>query len=64
MNGPPRNTRWIEDDRERSSSGGGSSSSRWQDRGNDRDDWAQPLPRNEVLEAELFSNAGPVGSIL
>ncbi|XP_071522287.1 ATP-dependent RNA helicase DDX3X-like [Panulirus ornatus] len=62
VNGPPRNTRWIEDDRERSSSGGGGSGSRWQDRGNDRDDWSQPLPRNEVLEAELFSNAGPSNS--
>ncbi|XP_042232303.1 ATP-dependent RNA helicase DDX3X-like isoform X3 [Homarus americanus] len=66
VNGPPRNTRWIEDERDRSSGGGGgggSSNSRWQDRGNDRDDWAQPLPRNEVLEAELFtSTAGPVSN--
>ncbi|XP_045598103.1 ATP-dependent RNA helicase DDX3X isoform X4 [Procambarus clarkii] len=63
QNGPPRNTRWIEDERDRSS-GGGSSNSRWQDRGNDRDDWCQPLPRNEVLEGELFANAtsGPVSN--
>ncbi|XP_053654717.1 ATP-dependent RNA helicase DDX3X isoform X2 [Cherax quadricarinatus] len=60
VNGPPRNTRWIEDDRDRSS--GGNSSSRWQDRANDRDDWSQPLPRNEVLEAELFTHAGPVSN--
>lgn len=52
--GPPRNNRWIEDDRDRSS--GGQGGGRWQDRGNDRDDWSQPLARNEVLEAELFNN--------
>lgn len=53
--GPPRNNRWIEDDRDRGSSGG-QGGGRWQDRGNDRDDWSQPLARNEVLEAELFNN--------
>ncbi|MPC99148.1 ATP-dependent RNA helicase DDX3Y [Portunus trituberculatus] len=55
MNGPPpRNNRWVEDERDRSSGGGGA---RWQDRVGDRDDWTQPLPRNEVLEAELFSSS-------
>ncbi|XP_042875803.1 ATP-dependent RNA helicase DDX3X-like isoform X10 [Penaeus japonicus] len=54
--GPPRNNRWVEDDRDRSSGGGGQGGGRWQDRGNDRDDWSQPLARNEVLEAELFNN--------
>ncbi|XP_042875795.1 ATP-dependent RNA helicase DDX3X-like isoform X2 [Penaeus japonicus] len=57
--GPPRNNRWVEDDRDRSSGGGGQGGGRWQDRGNDRDDWSQPLARNEVLEAELFNNVGP-----
>ncbi|KAK7077178.1 ATP-dependent RNA helicase ddx3x [Halocaridina rubra] len=55
MNGPPRNNRWIEDDRDRS---GVNTNSRWQERPNQQDDWSQPLARNEVLEAELFSNSG------
>ncbi|KAK8379139.1 hypothetical protein O3P69_019169 [Scylla paramamosain] len=60
MNGPPpRNNRWVEDERDRSSGGGGG---RWQDRVGDRDDWTQPLPRNEVLEAELFSTSSNGGS--
>nr|AEQ19570.1 PL10-like protein [Macrobrachium nipponense] len=57
VNGPPRNNRWIEDERERSG-GGGVNNSRWQERSNQQDDWSQPLARNEVLEAELFSNSG------
>lgn len=61
--GPPRNNRWVEDDRDRSSGGGGQGGGRWQDRGNDRDDWSQPLARNEVLEAELFNNVGPSVSV-
>lgn len=55
VNGPPRNNRWIEDERDRS---GGVSGGRWQDRSNQQDDWCTPIARNEVLEAELFTNSG------
>ncbi|XP_050731806.1 ATP-dependent RNA helicase DDX3X-like isoform X5 [Eriocheir sinensis] len=61
VNGPPRNNRWVEDERDRSAGGSGGGGGRWQDRVGDRDDWTQPLPRNEVLEAELFTTSSTGG---
>ncbi|KAL7636214.1 UNVERIFIED_CONTAM: hypothetical protein RMT77_012971 [Armadillidium vulgare] len=50
---PPRNTRWIEDRDDDRRSG----PSRWNDRPSEKEDWSTPLPSNEVVEQELFSQS-------
>ncbi|MCL4117815.1 UNVERIFIED_CONTAM: hypothetical protein GTU68_054804, partial [Idotea baltica] len=53
---PPRNNRWVEDREDDRRSGG--QSNRWQDRpSSDKEDWSIPLPRNEAMEQELFSQS-------